>query len=124
MRTIAALLVCLALAAPIHAQEKQKRIDWPSVTAATALQLTDMITTQRFLASGSCVESNSHFQASQNQLTYMWSAKLGLIGSLWAINVIAEAHPNRAMKWISRGLNWEAAALGGYATIHNLRTCF
>ncbi len=126
------LAILLALASPhLYAQEKQKRIDWPSVTAATILQLGDAITTTRFLTghgqsvdhAGPCVEANPHFQPSANQLTYIWSAKLGLIGSLWAVNLLAEQHHNKAMKWISRGVNWEVAALGGYAMGHNLAHC-
>lgn len=113
-----------------HCQSR-KTLDLPSLITATGAQLGDAITTQRFLSGhgqsashpGPCVEANPRFQPSPHQMRNIWMVKSSLIGSLWSLNYLAEQHPSKTARWISRGVNWYAASLGTYAVAHNLGHC-
>lgn len=114
----------------------QRRLDWPSITAAALGQiLGDGGTTAYFLTGhgqsashpGPCVEANPLFQPSNHQVAKIMLTKVALVGGLVAFNYMAEhwRQPESAttVRWVSRGLNYFAAGEGVLATVHNISHC-
>lgn len=135
MRTLIIAVILTHVSLPAHAQEP-KRLDWPSIVAAAVGQLPgDGGTTVYFLTghgqstshAGPCVEANPLFQPSGHQIASVVLTKTALVGGLIAFNYMAEhwRKPESAqtVKWVSRGLNYFAAAEGFAATFHNIAHC-
>ncbi len=121
MKAVMAALLLLALAHPAQAQS-QKRIDWPSVIAASVAASADTISTTHGLSGGKCHEANPLLDRHPSTQTLWVSTGIMAIG-LVSLNALAEHAGSKPWRWISRGLNWYVAGMETTMTVNNLRVC-
>ena len=122
MKLVSIVLVCLALASPVYAQEHQKVLDWTSLIAAAAASNLDNVTTIHALNTGCGHEGNAIYSQHPSSATLLLSTG-AVIGLLTAASYYGEHSHRKLSRWYSRGLNWGVAALETSVTIHNARLC-
>lgn len=125
MRMIVALLVLACVSSTAEAQS----IDWKPIAASVPFVFGDTLSTERFIASSRCEETNSRywgyndFTPAQPDTAKMWRDHAIQSSAIILTTVAASRVKVRWVRWVTKGAIYAAGARAGYSTVRNIRKC-